>query len=91
MQPSVPPSGDEDDLLSELRDDDMSDPLTVLMAIVQAAVSDETFSASTVRYMLDTMGRVDLWDQAVSIAQRDPTEDLDEDEEMEDPDPEDER
>lgn len=56
----------------------------MLLAIVQAAVVDETFGPSTVRYMLDTMGRIDLWDQAVLIAKRDPTEDEDE-ETMEDP------
>jgi len=46
---------------------------------------DESFGSSTVRYHLETLGRSDLWDQAVAIAKDDSLDD-DEDDIPNDPD-----
>jgi hypothetical protein len=83
------PSDDalEAEILRELQDgdDEETDTLTVLLAIIQSAVMDESFGSSTVRYHLETLGRSDLWDQAVAIAKDDSLDD-DEDDIPNDPD-----
>lgn len=41
------------------------------MAIVQAAVTDSTFSPSTVKYMVESFGLGQLWEKAGELAKLD--------------------
>ncbi len=91
-----PDSPNDDDELSEedfleirkeLEDNSNTDSMTVLLAIVQAAVTDTGFNAGTVQYMLGVFGMGELWDKATELYQDSRTalgEDEDEEDELED-------
>lgn len=59
------------------------DPLVALLAIVQAAVTDETFNAGTVKYLLESLDMGYLWENAVTIEE---LEAEDDDDVLDDPD-----
>lgn len=59
------------------------------MAIVQAAVTDSTFSPSTVKYMVESFGLGELWLKAADLAKLDDELfDNDGEDELDDPEPE---
>jgi len=77
------------EIVEELKSLDEGDTETCLLAIVQSAVTDSTFSASTVKYMVESFGLGDLWVKAAELSKLDDElfdndgEDLDE---LDDPD-----
>ena len=77
------------EIVEELKNLDEGDAETCLMAIVQAAVTDSTFSPSTVKYMVESFGLGNLWLKAAELSKLDDelfNNDGDDLEDLDDPD-----